>query len=372
MFKKGFTLVELLVVIAIIGVLIALLLPAVQAARESARRMSCQNKLKQIGLAVQNFHDTKKGVVPMLVFQGATASWIPLLFPYMEMDNLYQDMFSGSDGYARNMNSWWTGMSDTDKSRTAAAFTGFFCPSRRSVSDGWNQSGPCTDYIVPMYHVSEVSAYDTATGMANGGQGAAPGGWRLMGTYVARHYWGPVRVARFYKDSTAESGLIPGVGGTLPDINKWTCRDDFTWWKDGLSNQILVGEKFIPAPYLGKGYVGRNYGTHEGRAGWSDGSAVNADTFGSFRYIKFDLQTNPAAFSGPDDTDELHGPGNGTSPEWGTVEQQYRYGFGSWHPGVVMFLLGDGAVRAFPQSTDKDRVLGPLTHVRDGRTVAMP
>ncbi len=88
--KHGFTLVELLVVIAIIGILIALLLPAVQAAREAARRAQCSNQLKQIGLALHNYHDTN-GSFPSGEFWGpapkggfARVSWMLRILPQME------------------------------------------------------------------------------------------------------------------------------------------------------------------------------------------------------------------------------------------------------------------------------------------------
>src|SRR5438876_11446696 len=87
---RGFTLVELLVVIAIIGVLVALLLPAVQAAREASRRMKCQNNLRQFALAMHNAHDTNL----KLPYAGTTspvrASWVSQVWPYFEQNGMAQ------------------------------------------------------------------------------------------------------------------------------------------------------------------------------------------------------------------------------------------------------------------------------------------
>src|SRR5262245_39218495 len=93
-FRGGFTLIELLVVIAIIAVLISLLLPAVQSAREAARRAQCVNNLKQIGLALHNYHDTW-GRFPMGSVQVTTPSgayrrpFLASLMPFIEQQNLF-------------------------------------------------------------------------------------------------------------------------------------------------------------------------------------------------------------------------------------------------------------------------------------------
>jgi prepilin-type N-terminal cleavage/methylation domain-containing protein len=96
---SGFTLVELLVVIAIIGILVALLLPAIQAAREAARRTQCNNNLKQIGVALYNYHDTHKVFPAGYIHRNATGDpdwgWAVFIMPFMEMDAMYQQLDVG-------------------------------------------------------------------------------------------------------------------------------------------------------------------------------------------------------------------------------------------------------------------------------------
>src|SRR6267142_2765379 len=87
--KHAFTLVELLVVIAIIGVLVSLLLPAVQAARESARRNHCNNNVKQITLAMHNYADAHKSAFPVGEYACCWGTWLVGLLPYVEQQNLY-------------------------------------------------------------------------------------------------------------------------------------------------------------------------------------------------------------------------------------------------------------------------------------------
>ncbi|HZN33899.1 MAG TPA: DUF1559 domain-containing protein, partial [Pirellulaceae bacterium] len=133
--RAAFTLVELLVVIAIIGVLVALLLPAVQAAREAARRSSCSNNLRQIGLAVHGFNDTYNKL-PYLRSGGGQNrhTWALLILPYMEQGNIFQVYSTPITGVSQTdgMNNH-TATDPAIVNVRGAQIKIYHCPSRRAT-----------------------------------------------------------------------------------------------------------------------------------------------------------------------------------------------------------------------------------------------
>ncbi len=128
--RQGFTLVEMLVVIAIIGVLAALTLPAVQAAREAARRSTCANNLKQSALAIQNYHVLKKKLPPGGLTTGNQFSWHVFVLPHLEQDNLYK-AFDRNAAYDNAAN-LATGLTGVDT---------YLCPSGVVERSTFEQSG---------------------------------------------------------------------------------------------------------------------------------------------------------------------------------------------------------------------------------------
>lgn len=151
--RFGFTLVELLVVIAIIGILVALLLPAVQAARETARRTQCINNQKQVGLAIQNYHDTYK-YFPFARTRTALNSpaqntnnitFLARILPQVEQQTVY-------DRIDWNAWGWWTNISHSNMAVASVAIPAFRCPSdagRGGVNWTPPQGGPKIGGIVP-------------------------------------------------------------------------------------------------------------------------------------------------------------------------------------------------------------------------------
>ncbi|RCS46391.1 DUF1559 domain-containing protein [Bremerella cremea] len=287
--RRGFTLVELLVVIAIIGVLIALLLPAVQQAREAARRTQCINNLKQVGLAVHNFHDTF-GELPPSRVQYEYLGWSALLLPFMEQGNLY-DQIDMKKKYI-----------DQTAAVQQTGISGYVCPSR-------HKSGDLTQVVQAI----------------NGANGAV---WDYASVS------GPSGDNSIIRQLRKEKGMLVVADGNK---DKYRSQTDFASVTDGLTNTIMVGERHVQVQNLRDEKTGH------------DGPILSGWAYTTMRAAGPDY---PLASNKRDDVDGVA-----------------HLVFGSFHPGTVNFVMGDGSVRPIQVNIDEIN-LGRLASCNDGQTLS--
>ncbi len=314
--QGGFTLVELLVVITIIGILIALLLPAVQAAREAARRVDCANRLKQIGLAIHNYHAAARTFPPGNLIKtvgvcpgsgGASAqsedgtNWMISILPYVEQQALYEryDFSAYNEGLP-------------NKSVRETAVAAYVCPSDQATSTlEVPGDGPAAAMQLPYM----PGSYRAVTGRSDG--------YRYLDSGDFSNYplaWrGPIHAV--------------GAGGFTTER-----IDDVV---DGTSNTLMVGESTTR--------TNRRF-----------------RTFWAYSYAHFSLSgatPQERGLWGDYDRCVAAGGAGSTFP--------CRRGWGSFHPGGMNFALCDGSVRFIPQTIDVE-VLAQLATISGGEVAKVP
>lgn len=307
--------VELLVTIAIIAMLVALLLPAVQSARESARRIHCANKLKQIGLGSNLYENAQGKIVPGFIGGTGQVTWMVLLMPYVELNDLYQQIDISR--------CWYT----YPQQVVATEIDLYFCPSRargtRRSKDsnsrfGFNHElgGALSDYAMNggdgffyPFWASDSGGFDGHDGKGNG---------------VATR---PDMIAGVWSNSPQGDPIVTG----------WeSARLSLRHIEDGLSKTLFFGEKFV-------------HNEHQGITVWGDGTLWSGD-----------LDTPSVRVAGPkyplarSDRDPTVRPD--------TISMN----FGSAHrSGHCQFVFGDGSVHRLPP-TINTTVLGCLANRKDG------
>jgi len=317
----GFTLVELLVVIAIIGILVALLLPAIQAAREAARRAQCSNNLKQLGLAYHNYLSAKKDVGPGGIFQQADGdkpthtagaggyqgeSFFVYLMPYMENQVIF-DLWSFTDR-AKN--------SATDKSPAGQIIATLLCPS----------DNPAT----------KICVFPT---IPAGNHGMAFPGYYSVTSYAGNH-----GTQNYYPTSGTDDGMFcvyapPGsfagiCYGPAANCRRYEKGISLKKVTDGTSKTLLFGEKYNEDPVFDRLDSSTRSGLliHEWSLwGWTGGfkMAGHVTRAGGRMPINYKL---PGSCSGY------------------TCQDDKLQSWSSAHPGGALFVMADSSTRFISDS----------------------
>jgi prepilin-type N-terminal cleavage/methylation domain-containing protein len=305
---RGFTLIELLVVIAIIAILIALLLPAVQQAREAARRTQCRNNMKQIGLAIHNYHDNHR-VFPY-AWGSVQETWSALILPYIDQAPLYNTLV-----WQPTPTNNWGSITSTSPTWPNKVACGVAMPALRCPSLPLPQS--FSDSGIP---------------------DRKPASYRVVSGSLIASDDNSTRPAPF--NTTAYTSLEfsparhPGVNGIMVGAGS-TSMKDIT---DGSTNTLMAGESYTDPQYV-KDNQGMDYwnffipqiwDTNTNRC-WSagNGSGTEHSEAAGSTLVPMNSRLNPA----------MHGV-------------LMEISFGSYHVGGAFFALGDGSVRFLSENID--------------------
>ena len=332
--RSGFTLIELLVVIAIIAILIAILLPAVQQAREAARRSACNNNMKQIGLALHNYHDAHR-VFPIGSTYEWASSWMMHCLPYLEYENVYDQLsFASRGGYPNT-----TGPLANMNALRDLTISGYVCPS----SDLPKLSN---------YTGSEPTIggelYQFGTTCYAGISGAS-----LDGTDIVA---GKSRCAAAGMGYLCANGvLVPNAAVSIDDVRDGTTQtimvaEQSNWYLNGTTLEDHRTSSLLGA-FVGTGTVGN---PETNSAGWvsTAGSINRAYQITTVRYSvghrTVSAGINPAG--------GIH-TGSGTNTAINSI-----------HRGGAFVLRVDGGTKFLSDGTDVTGVLMPIC-IRDDKQI---
>lgn len=356
--KAGFTLVELLVVIAIIGILIGMLLPAVQQVREAARRTSCSNKIRQQGLAVLLFADTFNDHLPMLGEAEEGGAWTAFVLPYVEQNNLFGVLTFGETNWAAPAAIFDADLNSPNPVlRQIAACENipdlYRCPSTSQPSKIFDASVFIPAWFVaarvPGNYLGVVTGIQPVDWKPSWGWGAPNRGTWDGNTTLHHSELDGLFVTRPRGGSGSENRIANGGMGShvrLADVH------------DGLSNTLMIGEAESD-PQLSEVSAVRETPNTGRKDHWAIGGddmdnweGTDWSEMGGSTAVAINYRRPAAEFPSVLQLD--------SSLDWGA----YEVSFGSNHSGGAQFCRGDGSVTFLNDSIDLPVLSGLGT--RDG------